>query len=154
MAAESHARALNLFGLLTALMTALAGGAVWALIALGRHSELAFLALPLGLFIGRVLANNGPRAPLLAAVFAVLFALAASAYALGMMATGQVAMQLGLRLTDVLRQIGPEMAAAVAWARLDTLDLAWLGSGAIAAALAALWRRRAAAPQSSEPAKS
>lgn len=153
MTADERAPArLNLFGLATALMTALAGGAVWALLALGRQTELAFLALPLGAFIGRLLAGNGPRSTVLAAACALLFTLSASVYALGMIASGDVAMLLGMRLTDILRQIGPELATAVAWARLDAFDLACIGAGAVLAAVCASWRR--ARRQSSEPSKS
>lgn len=148
MGAERRLPTLNLFGLATALMVALAGGAVWALAALWRQDELSFLALPLGLFIGRVLAGNGPRSTALAALCAAAFALLASAYALWMIASGRVAMLLGMRLTDILGNIGFELAGAIAWARLDPFDIAAIASGSIAAALAAGLRR---ATQSSGP---
>lgn len=142
MGAERRLPTLNLLGLATALMVALAGGAVWALAALWRQDELSFLALPLGLFIGRVLAGNGPRNTALAVLFATTFALLASGYALWMIASSRVAMLLGMRLTDVLGNIGFELAGTVAWARLDVLDIAAIASGSIAAALAAGLRRR------------
>jgi hypothetical protein len=146
---------LNLFGLATALMVALAGGAVWALAALWRQDESSFLALPLGLFIGRVLAGNGPRNSALAALCAATFALLASGYALWMIASGRVAMLLGMRLTDILSNIGLELAGAVAWARLDAFDIATIVSGSIAAALAAgLSRGPRRAVQSTGPANS
>lgn len=151
MGAERRLPTLNLFGLATALMVALAGGAVWALAALWRQDELSFLALPLGLFIGRVLAGNGPRNTALAALCAATFALLASGYALWMIASGRVAMLLGMRLTDIFGNIGLELAGAVAWARLDALDIAIIAGGSIAAALAAGLRR---AGQSTGPAKS
>lgn len=141
MGAERRRPTLNLFGLATALMVALAGGAVWALAALWRQDELSFLALPLGLFIGRVLAGNGPRNTAFAALCAAMFALLASAYALWMIASGRVAMLLGMRLTDILGNIGFELAGAVAWARLDGFDIATIAGGSIAAALAAGLRR-------------
>ncbi len=148
MGAEWRLPMLNLFGLATALMVALAGGAVWALAAMWRQDELSFLALPLGLFIGRVLAGNGPRNNAFAALCAAAFALLASAYALWMIASGRVAMLLGMRLTDILGNIGFELAGAIAWARLDAFDIAAIASGSIAAALAAGLRR---ATQSSGP---
>jgi len=148
MGAERRLPMLNLFGLATALMVALAGGAVWALAAMWRQDELSFLALPLGLFIGRVLAGNGPRNNAFAALCAAAFALLASAYALWMIASGRVAMLLGMRLTDILGNIGFELAGAIAWARLDAFDIAAIASGSIAAALAAGLRR---ATQSSGP---
>lgn len=133
---------LNLLGLATALMIALAGGAIWALAALWRNDELSFLALPLGAFIGIALAGNGPRNTLFAAGCAAAFTLLASAYALGMIASGRVAMLLGMRLTDILGNIGVELAAAVAWARLDAVDIACIAGGILAAALTTAARRR------------
>lgn len=141
MDAERRLPALNLFGLATALMVALAGGAVWALAALWRQDELSFLALPLGLFIGRVLAGNGPRNTALAMLCAAAFALLASGYALWMIASGRVAMLLGMRLTDILGNIGLDLAGAIAWARLDAFGIACIAVGSIAAALAAGLRR-------------
>ncbi|MBL8297069.1 MAG: hypothetical protein JNN30_01870 [Rhodanobacteraceae bacterium] len=142
MHAERPLPTINLFGLATGLMSALAGAAVWALAALWRQELLTFLALPVGLLIGRVLANNGPRNPLFAALCAVLFSLAASAYALWMIASGRVALLLGMRLTDILSAIGLDLAAAIAWARLGTPDIFCLIAAAVVAAIAAAWRRR------------
>lgn len=142
MSAERRLPALNLLGVATALMIALAGGAVWALAALWQQNEMSFLALPLGLFIGRVLAGNGPRNAALAVLCAAAFTLLASGYALWMIASSRVAMLLGMRLTDTIGNIGFELAAAVAWARLDAFDIAAIASGSIAAALAASLRRR------------
>lgn len=155
MGAERRLPTLNLFGLATALMVALAGGAVWALAALWRQDELSFLALPLGLFIGRVLAGNGPRSTALAALCAATFALLASGYALWMIASGRVAMLLGMRLSDILGNIDFELAGAIAWARLDAFDIASVTAGIIAAALAAGLRRGSRrAVQSTGPANS
>jgi hypothetical protein len=141
MPAERPQPPINLLGLATALMSALAGGAVWALAALWRQDLLAFLALPVGLLIGRVLANNGPRNAAFAALCAATFSLAASAYALWMIASGRVALLLGMRLTDILGAIGVDLAAAIAWARLGALDLACIAAAAVVAAIAAAWRR-------------
>jgi hypothetical protein len=155
MRAERPLPRINLLGLATALMCALAGSAVWALAALWRHDVLAFLALPVGLLIGRVLANNGPRNRIFAAGCAATFSLAASAYALWMIASGRVALLLGMRLTDIFGAIGIDLAAAIAWARLTTLDVVCIVAAAVLAPAAALWRRRTAAgTQSVGPAKS
>lgn len=140
----------NLLGLATALMSALAGGAVWALAALWRQELLAFLALPVGLLVGRVLASNGPRSTAFSALCAATFSLAASAYALWMIASGRVALLLGMRLTDILGAIGLDLAAAIAWARLTPLDIACIALAAIVAAVAAIWRPA----QSTGPSKS
>lgn len=116
--------------LVTALMVALAGGAVWALIALWHDSELCFLALPLAMFIGRLLRRPQTQLSWGRGLAASAFTALACTYALGLIATAQVSMLLGQRLTDTLPRIGIEMALAVAWARLSLLEL-----GVLAAAL-------------------
>jgi hypothetical protein len=155
MHAERAPSSLNLLGLATALMIALAGGAVWALAALWRQQTLAFLALPLGLLIGRVLAGaHGPRGTLFAALCAAVFSLLASGYALWMVASGRVALLLGMRLSDTLAGIGLDLAAAIARAQLDAPDLACLVGGSLLAAASAIWLRRPRPQaQSSGPSK-
>ena len=154
MRAERAPSALNPFGLATALMIALAGGAVWALAALFRQETLAFLALPLGLLIGRVLAGtHGPRGALPAALCAAVFSLLAAGYALWMIASGRVAMLLGMRLSETLSSIGLDLTVAMTRAWLTTTDLVLVAGGVIVAAAAAARRRRPAPAQSSEPAK-
>ena len=84
------------------------------------------------------------------ALCAATFSLAASAYALWMIASGRVALLLGMRLTDILGAIGLDLAAAIAWARLTPLDIACIALAAIVAAVAAIWRPA----QSTGPSKS
>lgn len=155
MHAERAPSSLNLLGLATALMIALAGGAVWALAALWRQQTLAFLALPLGLLIGRVLAGaHGPRGTLFAALCAAVFSLLASGYALWMIASGRVALLLGMRLSETLSNIGLDLTFAMTRAWLTTADLACIAGGALLAAAVAIWRRRQPARiQSSGPSK-
>lgn len=131
-----------LLGLATALMVALAGAAVWALAALWRNSDLCLLALPLGVLIGRVLQRHCGDRRGLGAAFAVLFSLAGSAYALGLIASARVAMMMGMRLSDTLGRIGTDMALAVAWARLDRLEIVCLIAAALLAGGIAFWRSR------------
>lgn len=148
MTAERRGPRLNLLGIATALMIALAGGAIWALAALWRQETLAFLALPVGFVIGRTLAVNGPRNAVLATSCAFVFSLVASAYALWMIASGRVAMLLGMRLTDIFGAIGLDLAAAVAWARLDAFDIACLIGAALLAAFAAVRGQAGTRPNS------
>lgn len=140
MTVDRRLTPLNPLGIATALMIALAGAAIWALAALWRQEILAPLALPLSFVIGRTLAANGPRNTVFAACCAFVFSLVASAYALWMIASGRVAMLLGMRLTDIFGAIGVDLAAAVAWARLDAFDLACLAVAAIVAAYVATRR--------------
>lgn len=155
MRAERAPSSLNLFGLATALMIALAGGAVWALAALFRQETLAVLALPLGFLIGRVLAGtHGPRGTRVAALCAATFSLLASGYALWMIASGRVAMLLGMRLSETLSSIGLDLTFAMTRAWLTVPDLMFIAGGVILAAAAATWHRRPRVPiQSSEPSK-
>lgn len=129
-----------LLGLATALMVALAGAAVWALAALWRNADLCLLALPLGALIGGVLQRHGGARRGVGAVFAAAFSLAASVYALCLIASARVAMLMGMRLSDTLGRIGADMALAVAWARLDRLEIASLIVAAILAGGVAFWR--------------
>ncbi|MCQ4164505.1 hypothetical protein [Tahibacter harae] len=131
-----------LLGLATALMVALAGAAVWALAALWRNGDLCLLALPLGVLIGRVLQRHCGAWRGVGAVFAVVFSLAGSAYALGLIASARVAMLMGMRLSDTLGRIGADMALAVAWARLDRLEVASLIAAALLAGGVAFWRSK------------
>ncbi|TDR48595.1 hypothetical protein DFR29_101215 [Tahibacter aquaticus] len=143
MTPEPRRPRLNWLGLATALMVALAGGAVWALIALWHESELCFLALPLSAFIGVLLRRPGPGVNAIGGLLALLFSTLACAYALGLIATAQVSLLLGQRLTDTLHRIGTDMALSVAWARLDMFDLACLAAALLlGTACAALPPRR------------
>lgn len=119
--------------LATALMVALAGGAVWALTALWHDNELCFLALPLAAFIGRLLRRPGAGLRAGRGLLAAAFTALACTYALGLIATAQVAMLLGQRMTDTLPRIGVEMALAVAWARLSMLEVAVLAAAVVLA---------------------
>lgn len=132
--------------LVTALMVALASGAVWALIALWHDSELCFLALPLALFIGRLLRQRGTGLGWGRGLMAAAFTTLACTYALGLIATAQVSMLLGQRLTDTLPRIGVEMALAVAWARLSAADMAVLAAAVVLGFLCAALPPRAARP--------
>jgi EamA domain-containing membrane protein RarD len=133
---------LNIYGLVVALMAALAGAAVWALISLWHDSELSFLALPLGAGIGLLVRRHTPGRAVFGAVAATLFVLAACIYALALIASARVAMLLGMNLPDTLGRIGAELALSVAWARLDWLDFACLGGALVLAALCAAARRQ------------
>jgi hypothetical protein len=146
MAPDRPAAAPGALAVVTALMVALAGGAVWALIALWHDSELCFLALPLAVFIGRLLRHPGARLRWGNGLAAVVFTALASTYALGLIATAQVSMLLGQRLTETLPRIGVEMALAVAWARLSALDLSVLAAAAAVAFCCAALPPRASRP--------
>jgi len=126
-------------GVATALMSALAGGAIWCLVALYARHDLISLSLPIaGVIVWALRANGfGGRWPgaLLAAACVAL----ACAYSLYLQATAQVASLLGLPLRAALTQMEPRMAIDIAWSGLDTASLAVIGVAIIVAAIGTLW---------------
>lgn len=121
-------------GIATALMSALAGGAVWCLLALYARRDLIVLALPVALFVVWPLRANGFAGRWVGALVAAACVVLACAYSLYLQAVAQVASMLGLPMRDALLQMDPGMAADIAWANLDRPGM-WLI--AIAVALAA-----------------
>jgi hypothetical protein len=106
-------------GIATALMSALAGGAVWCLLALYARRDLIVLALPVALFVVWPLRANGFAGRWVGALVAAACVVLACAYSLYLQAVAQVASMLGLPMRDALLQMDPGMAADIAWANLD-----------------------------------
>jgi len=106
-------------GIATALMSALAGGALWCLLALYARRDLIVLALPIALFIAWSLRANGFAGRWTGAVVAAGCVVLACAYSLYLQAVAQVASILGLPMRDALVQMDFGMAADIAWANLD-----------------------------------
>ena len=132
-------------GIATALMSALAGGALWCLLALYARRDLIVLALPIALFIAWSLRANGFAGRWRGAVVAAGCVVLACAYSLYLQAVAQVASILGLPMRDALVQMDFGMAADIAWANLDRPGM-WLIAIAVAVAVwATLWLRGARA---------
>lgn len=130
-------------GLATVCMSALAAGAVWSLIALWSGRSLAMLALVVGLLIGFLLRMQNLGGRWWSAAVGVVSTLLAGAYAGYLIASGDVAVLLGLPMRTTLPRIGLEMALALAWTRASPGDLGLLAAGAaIAALVASLHPRR------------
>jgi hypothetical protein len=127
-------------GIATALMTALAGGAVWCLIALHARHDLIALALPIAAAVAWALRSHGYAGRASGAAIAVACVALASAYSLYLQAAAQVASMLGLPLRAALTQMDPHMAIDIAWANLDAAGIATLGVAAIIAAAGVLWK--------------
>ncbi|HVV98252.1 MAG TPA: hypothetical protein VHC92_14010 [Rhodanobacteraceae bacterium] len=129
-------------GIATALMTALAGGAVWCLIALYARRDLIALALPIaGLIVWALRAHGYAGRWSGAAVAAICVALA-SAYSLYLQASAQVASVLGLPLREALLQIGPRMAFDIMRANLDAVGAATLLAAVLVGAIGTAWSTR------------
>lgn len=110
-------------GVATALMCALAAGAVWCVLALYTGHTLAVLALPCAGIIGWSLRDHGFTRPV-AAALAVLCTALATVYAQYLLAAASVAALLGLPMRATLIDMGAGLASDVAWTSLDRIDCA------------------------------
>jgi hypothetical protein len=128
-------------GIATALMTALAGGAVWCLIALYARRDLIALALPIAGLIVWALRAHGYAGRWSGAVIAALCVALASAYSLYLQASAQVASMLGLPLREALTRMDPSMAFDIAWSNLDVAGLMIVAVALTIAACGTLWPR-------------
>jgi len=136
-------------GFATALMSALAGGAVWSVLVLRTGHELTALAFVVAVAIAWILRANGFAGTFLGTFLAALFTALACIYAQCLLAVGDVAQAMGFSLLDTLLRIGADFALAVVRGRISPWQSA---SYVLAMALAAwlVWRRRKAAGKSLE----
>lgn len=127
-------------GIATALMCALAGGAVWCVLALYSRQSLTILALAIAAIIAWALRSHGfagsKRGALIAAVATAL----ACFYSQYLLVAADMASLLGLPLRTAAVQIGPGMATALIQQRLSIVDIAVLIAAIVFAALLT-WRR-------------
>lgn len=137
--------AARVIGIATALMCALAAGAVWCVAALYLRIDMIFIALVIAVLIAWVLRANGFSRTRSGALVAALSTLLAFVYSAYLLAAAKVASFLGLPLRSTLVSIGPDMAAAVAWADLTMWHA---GSVLLAMALSAwlVWRAGPSSP--------
>lgn len=129
-------------GLMTALMCALAGGAVWCVIALAAGRELAVLALPVAAVVAWALRTHGFAASRLGAVLAVVSTGVACFYAQYLLAAAEVASTFGLPFREGLTRSGFDMITALMLRRLDPLDWSIFAAAAVFAGLLVVRRRR------------
>jgi hypothetical protein len=113
---NKRARAL---GIATALMCALAGGAVWCLLSLYCRSDLAAFAFVVALLIAWALRAHGFGGRWFGALLAAGCVVLGSMYAFCLQAVAQVASLLGLSMRATLQQMEPAMAFDIARANLS-----------------------------------
>lgn len=130
--------------ILTALISALAGGAVWVLVASAWPGSFDAAALPIALALGLTLRATAKQG-WLAALLAALATLLAAWYAAGLVATTHLAIQLGIPVRDVLLHDGVMGLIALSGSALHRSDLPWLMVAAVLAATTVLWPRPQAA---------
>jgi len=136
-------------GFATALMSALAGGAVWSVLALRTGNDLTVLAFVIAAAIAWILRANGFAGTPVGTLLAALFTALACVYSQCLLAVGDVAQAMGFSLLDTLLRIGADFALAVVRGRISPWQTA---SYVLAMALAAwlVWRRRKTAGKSLE----
>jgi hypothetical protein len=128
-------------GLATALMSALAGGAIWSVLVLRTGYELTALAFVIAIVIAWILRVNGFAGTWPGALLAALFTAIACTYAQCLLAIGDVAQAMGFSLRDTLMRIGSDFVVAIVRGRISP----WQTAGyALAMGLAAylVWRRK------------
>jgi hypothetical protein len=136
---DARARRVRGIGIATALMSALAGGAVWCLLALYGGRDFAALSLPIAGAIVWALRANGFAGRASGATVGAACVLLACAYSLYLQAAAQVASLLGLPMRAALTQIDPRMAIDIAWANLDVAGIAIIALAVIVAIVGVVW---------------
>lgn len=106
-------------GIATALMSALAGGAVWCLLSLYSRGELAGFAFVVAVVVAWALRAHGFAGSWLGGLLAAACVLLAAVYASCLQAVAQIASLLGLSMRATLIQMEPSMAIAIARANLS-----------------------------------
>jgi hypothetical protein len=137
---DSRSRRTRWIGIATALMSALAGGAIWCLLALYARHDLMALSLPIAAFVVWALRANGYAGRWSGVAIAGACVVLACAYSLYLQATAQVASLLGLSMRAALLQMGPGMAIDIAMANLDGAGITIIATALIVAAGGILWR--------------
>jgi hypothetical protein len=122
-------------GFATALMSALAGGAVWSVLVLRTGHELTALAFVIAAAIAWILRGNGFAGTRVGTVLAALFTALACVYSQCLLAVGDVAQAIGFSLRDTLLRIGADFALAVVRGRISP----WQTASYVLAMMLAAW---------------
>ena len=111
-------------GFATAMMSALAGGAVWCVLVLRTGYELTWFALVCAIVVAWALRANGFAGSRLGAALAALCTALACVYSQCLLAVGDVAQAMGFSLRETLYRIGVDFVVAVASGRISPLQTA------------------------------
>lgn len=139
---SSHPPRARALGIATALMCALAGGAVWCLLSLYSRSELPGFAFVIAVLVAWVLRGHGHASRWSGTLLAPTCVVLASLYAFYLQAVAQVAALFSLPMRVALRQMGTDMAFAIARTNLAGWNLLIVAAAA-ALSVALMLRRRA-----------
>lgn len=137
---------ISILALLTALLLALCVGAIWPVVGLMRKSDAGWMAL-----VAAIVAIYGVRLVALErawlrAVLGALLCASSVAYAQYLSAAAVVTSVIGIPFRAVLATMGPEMAYAIARARIGGIDAVLIDAGLVFAALGALLMRPVTTP--------
>lgn len=116
-------RGARILGVFTALLSALAGGAVWCVLTMFSGRELIVFAPLCAIAIAWVLRAHTFAGSPGGAVIAALLTIVACAYSLYLQAAVHVAGLLGISLRVALPRIGPGMASSIAWYELGPVEI-------------------------------
>jgi hypothetical protein len=133
-------------GAATALMSALAAGAVWSVLVLRTGNDLTFFAFIIAVGIAWLLRANGYAGTGLGVTLAVICTALACVYAQCLLAVGDVAQAMGFSLRDTIVRIGADFVLAVVKGRISPWQS---GSYAVAMVLSGwlVWRRSRVPPR-------
>ncbi|MEO7324787.1 MAG: hypothetical protein ABIW82_08160 [Dokdonella sp.] len=125
-------------GIATALMCALAGGAIWCMLSLYSRRDLAAFAFVVALFVVWSLRAHGYAARRSGTVIAIFCVALAALYSFYLQAVAQIASMLGLPMRVALLRMEPAMALDIAWTNLRGWNLLMIAI-AIVCAGAGMW---------------
>lgn len=132
----------RLIGIATALMCALAGGAIWCLLSLRASGDLAAFSFLVAAAIAWVLRAHGYAAHWSGIVLAPALVALATAYALYLQAVARIASMLGVSIREAFGKMQMDFAFDVARAHLGAASTTIVLLAMLAAALAMLPRAR------------
>lgn len=128
-------------GIATALMCALAGGALWCLFSLYSRGDLAVFAFAVAVPVIWTLRRNGYAGRWSGALVAAACVALAALYSFYLQAVAQVAGMLGLPMREALLRMEPGMAIDIARANVGAGSAVLVAAAVLLAG--ALTRRRA-----------
>lgn len=128
-------------GIATAIMCALAGGALWCLLSLYSRGDLAGLAFLVAVPVAWTLRKHGYAGRWSGAFVAAACVALAASYSFYLQAVARVAGMLGLPMREALMRMSPGMAIDIARANIGTTSIAIVVAAIVVAG--AVVKRRA-----------
>jgi hypothetical protein len=141
MQAERPTQRPRRIGIATAAMCALAGGAIWCLLALYSRGDLAWFAFVVAAVVAWALRAHGYAGRWSGVAVAATCVAVACVYSLYLQAVARMASMFGMPMRTVLMRMDPSMAPDIARADLDTAGMSMLVAAVLLAG--ALMLRRA-----------